>query len=29
VPTNPKMDRNSYKFEHANGKIKPTLMAKM
>ncbi len=29
VPVNPKMDRNSYKFEHANGKIKPTLMAKM
>jgi len=22
VPTNPKMDRNSYKFEHANGTIK-------
>jgi hypothetical protein len=29
VPVNPKMDRNSYKFEHANGKIKPTLVAKM
>lgn len=29
VPVNPKMDRNSYKFEHANGKIKPTLLAKM
>src|SRR5688572_5709751 len=22
VPTNPKMDRNSYKFEHSNGTIK-------
>ena len=24
VPTNPKMDRNQYKFEHANGTIKTT-----
>jgi hypothetical protein len=29
VPTNPKMDRNQYKFEHANGSIKTTLLPKM
>jgi hypothetical protein len=29
VPTNPKMDRNQYKFEHANGTIKTTLMPKL
>ncbi len=29
VPTNPKMDRNQYKFEHANGKIKTTLLPKL
>ena len=29
VPTDPRMDRNQYKFEHANGKIKPTLLPKL
>jgi hypothetical protein len=29
VPVSPKMDRNQYKFEHANGKIKPTLLPKL
>ena len=29
VPTNPKMDRNQYKFEHANGTIKTTLLPKL
>jgi hypothetical protein len=29
VPTNPKMDRNQYKFEHANGTIKTQLLPKM
>jgi hypothetical protein len=29
VPTNPKMDRNSYKFEHANGSIKATRLPKL
>jgi hypothetical protein len=29
VPTNPKMDRNQYKFEHANGTIKTQLMPKL
>jgi hypothetical protein len=29
VPTNPKMDRNSYKFEHANGSIKTKLLPKL
>jgi hypothetical protein len=29
VPVNPKMDRNQYKFEHANGKIKPKLLPKI
>ena len=29
VPTNPKMDRNSYKFEHANGTIKTKLLPKL
>jgi len=28
VPTNPKMDRNQYKFEHANGTIKTQLLPK-
>jgi hypothetical protein len=29
VPRHPAMSRNQYKFEHANGKIKPTLKAKL
>ena len=29
VPTNPKMNSNQYKFEHANGTIKPTKMPKL
>ena len=29
TPVNPKMDRNQYKFEHANGTIKTELMAKL
>ena len=29
VPTHPQMDRNSYKFSHANGEIKPTRVAKL
>ena len=29
VPTNPKMDRNQYKFEHSNGTIKTKLLPKM
>ena len=29
VPTNPKMDRNQYKFEHANGSIKTKLLPKL
>jgi len=29
VPTNPKMDRNQYKFEHANGTIKTKLLPRM
>jgi hypothetical protein len=29
VPTNPKMDRNQYKFEHANGTIKTKLLPKL
>ena len=29
VPRHPAMSRNSYKFEHANGKIKPTLKPKL
>ena len=29
VPTNPKMSSNQYKFEHANGTIKPTKMPKL
>lgn len=29
VPVKPNMDRNQYKFEHANGKIKPTLLPKI
>jgi hypothetical protein len=29
VPSHPRMDRNSYKFEHANGSIKTTLMPKL
>jgi hypothetical protein len=29
TPVNPKMDRNSYKFSHANGDIKPTVAAKL
>ena len=29
VPTNPKMDRNQYKFEHANGAIKTKLLPKL
>ena len=29
VPVNKAMDRNQYKFEHANGKIKPTLLPKL
>jgi hypothetical protein len=28
TPTNPKMDRNSYKFSHQNGDIKPKLVPK-
>jgi hypothetical protein len=29
TPVNPKMDRNSYNFSHANGTIKTTLMPKL
>ena len=29
VPTNPKMNSNQYKFEHANGTIKATKMPKL
>ena len=29
TPTNPKMDRNQYKFEHLNGTIKTTLLPKL
>ena len=29
TPINPKMDRNSYKFEHAGGTIKTTLLPKL
>lgn len=29
VPVNPAMNSNSYKFEHANGGIKPTRVAKL
>ena len=29
TPYNAKMDRNSYQFSHANGKIKPTLLPKL
>ena len=29
VPKHPAMERNQYKFEHANGKIKPTQKAKL
>lgn len=29
VPVNPQMNRNSYKFAHANGDIKPNRVAKM
>ena len=29
VPTNPKMNRNQYKFEHANGTIKTTQLPKL
>jgi hypothetical protein len=29
VPTNPKMDRNQYKFEHANGQIKAKLLPRL
>ena len=29
TPVNPKMDRNSYKFSHANGEVKPTVQAKL
>jgi len=29
VPTNPKMDRNQYKFEHSNGTIKTQLLPKL
>jgi hypothetical protein len=29
VPINKAMNRNQYKFEHANGKIKPTLLPKL
>jgi hypothetical protein len=29
VPTDPRMDRNQYKFEHANGTIKTTRLAKL
>jgi hypothetical protein len=29
VPTDPKMDRNQYKFEHANGTIKITTLPKL
>ena len=29
TPINPKMDRNSYKFEHSNGTIKTTLVPKL
>ena len=29
VPRHPAMQRNQYKFEHANGKIKPTVKAKL
>ena len=29
TPINPKMDRNSYKFQHSNGTIKTTLLPKL
>jgi len=29
TPVNPKMDRNSYNFSHANGTIKTTLLPKL
>jgi hypothetical protein len=29
VPTDPRMDRNQYKFEHANGTIKTTRLPKL
>jgi hypothetical protein len=29
VPRHPEMKRNQYRFEHANGKIKPTVKAKL
>jgi hypothetical protein len=29
VPSHPNMDRNTYKFEHANGTIKTTLLPKL
>jgi hypothetical protein len=29
VPSHPRMDRNTYKFEHANGEIKTTLLPKL
>ena len=29
TPRNPRMDRNQYKFEHANGAIKTTLLPKL
>jgi hypothetical protein len=29
VPVNPKMNRNQYQFEHANGKVKTTLLPKI
>jgi hypothetical protein len=29
VPTDPRMDRNQYKFEHANGTIKTTKLPKL
>ena len=29
TPMNPRMDRNQYKFEHANGTVKTTLMPKL
>jgi hypothetical protein len=29
TPRNPRMDRNSYKFTHANGEIKPVMQARL
>jgi len=29
TPVNPKMDRNQYKFSHANGTVKPTTVPKL